>query len=115
MARKKETNFSMRVAHDLDSLPDTWHEKIQQVALRGTPDRFVCIRGHFIALEEKASRADAEERAHKGYKLQKHKLKKIAQAGGTALVIYPENWLSVLEWLRITFLDGHQTEDARKH
>lgn len=105
----------MRVAHDLDGLPDTWHEKIQQVSIRGTPDRLVCIRGQFIALEEKASRAAAEEKAHKGHALQKHKLAKIRAAGGEGLIVYPENWLATLEYLKTEYLDGPGTTSERRH
>ncbi len=58
---------------------------IQQVALCGDPDKILCIRGQYVALELK-------KLGGKGEKLQLYKLTRIRQAGGLAFVVSPENW-----------------------
>ncbi len=94
MAKKKETAFKERAKADLGTLPHTWFEKIQQVAIRGTPDFLICIRGRFIAIELKK---DAYEHPDK---LQTWKLSEIEDAGGIALVAHPGNWDEIFEFLR---------------
>lgn len=89
MAPKAETNFKVRVKAYLATLPHTWHVKVQQVGIRGTPDILCCIRGRFVALELKRSAT-----AHID-PLQYHILGLISQAGGYAMVVYPENWAEV--------------------
>lgn len=84
--KQPESVFSSRVARDLATLRGAWFERIQQQATRGTPDRLGCIVGRFIALELKASAKAKVE------KLQSYKLGRIADAGGIARVVYPENW-----------------------
>jgi hypothetical protein len=73
------------VQEDLDLLgEDCWHEKIQQVALRGTPDILLCLCGFFVALELKV---EAKLEA-----LQVYKLEKIKKAGGIAWEVTPDSW-----------------------
>ena len=67
--------------------------KIQQVVLRGTPDFLLCINGVFVALELKKSGMEAPT------ELQLYNLRKITEARGLALVVYPENWAEVYECL----------------
>lgn len=94
MAKKPETKFKEKVRSALETLPNTWCEKIQQVAIRGTPDFLCCVNGSFVALELKKD--DKQELDA----LQKYKLAQIENAGGLGLKITPENWLEVFDNLR---------------
>lgn len=87
---KPETRFKIRALADLRTLG--WAEKIQQKAIRGTPDILACIKGWFIALELKVERNKADP-------LQDHELRKIDKAGGMALVVYPDDWAEVMRQL----------------
>lgn len=94
MGRKNpETRFKERIRPLLSALPNTWLVKIQQVVLRGTPDFLMCINGVFVALELKSSCKENPT------ELQLYNLKKITEARGLALVVYPENWSEVYECL----------------
>lgn len=95
MAKKPETVFAEKVDKDLKEIfgKDVWLENIQQVGKRGTPDRLICLKGHFIALELKV---DGGTSAY----LQLIKLKEIITAGGKGYVVYPHTWSIVLEELR---------------
>ena len=77
----------------MNSLPNTWFVKIQQVTLRGTPDFLLCVHGVFVALELKSSSAE------KPTELQAYNLAKIAKAKGLALLVHPENWNEVYSCL----------------
>lgn len=79
----------------LQSIPEVWAEKIQQVGKRGTPDILACVAGRFVAIElKKGARAKPD-------KLQQHKLKKIADAWGVTFVAYPENFETVIGMIAI--------------
>lgn len=93
MAKKKETKLKEQVLSALHSLPDTWCTKIQQVAIRGTPDILACIAGKFVAIELKSS-PDEEPDA-----LQEYTLKQIAEAGGIGIVVNPVNWSATFDAL----------------
>lgn len=95
MSKKPETKFSNRVKEDLERLPNTWVEKIQQVAIRGTPDFILCVNGTFIGLELKKDKHAPMSG------LQKHKLANIADAGGIPLLAYPENWEEIYTFLAV--------------
>lgn len=101
--RKPETTFEQRVKADLDTLQKKgllWHRKIQQVSIRGIPDRLVCLLGgHFMALECKR---DEKENADA---LQAYNLKAIQKLGGLAYKIHPGNWKDVYRWIRINVGD----------
>lgn len=105
--KKAETTFKEKVLADLAVLPKTWCEKIQQVALRGTPDILACINGHFVAIELKK---DAKEKLDR---LQLYKLQKIVEAGGTSILAYPENWKHTLEYLQSKYLKGVPIQGER--
>lgn len=85
---QKETVFKKKVMSFLKTLPLTWFVKIQQVALRGTPDILACINGVFIALELKASNESPISL------LQEFNLASIKKAGGVGLVVTPETWFT---------------------
>lgn len=94
MSKKKETIFKEKIQKDLNFLNPIYHEKIQQVAISGTPDMFICICGLFIAFELK------KDKISKISEIQLYKLKKIYHAGGIALIVYPEIWSFIYEKLR---------------
>lgn len=89
MAAKPETLFRKRVDKFLDSMvPRVYHISIQQRAIRGCPDKLLCIRGFFVALELKASGGKLSP-------LQKHHLSRIIDSNGVALGVTPENFESI--------------------
>ena len=51
----------------------------------GVPDVLACINGHFVAVEVKAEHGTPSE-------LQKHHVKMITDAGGYAIILYPQDW-----------------------
>lgn len=85
MASKPETVFRKRAQKDLDKLPNWLDFSIQQLAKKGDPDKLVCCRSLFIAIEFKSS-------AGKPTKLQRKVLTDIDAAGGFVYVAYPFNW-----------------------
>lgn len=90
-----ETQFKNKVFRFLDSLPNTWYVKVQQVGIRGTPDVLLCVRGMFVAIELKRSQKVADKmKKDKTGALQLVTLNRIAQANGIAMVCYPENFQS---------------------
>lgn len=90
MAKQPESVLKERVLADLRQLPRTWKVKVQQVAVRGTPDILACIGGHFVAIELKRDEKQKLE------KLQEHEMEKIKKAGGRAYLVHPLNWPGVL-------------------
>lgn len=91
--KQPETKFKEKVLKDLRSLPETWWVKVQQVAIRGTPDILGTLGGVFVAIELKSHFQDADP-------LQRHNLDLIADAGGIAVLAYPENWEETFAYLR---------------
>ena len=51
----------------------------------GVPDILACVRGRFVAIEVKASTGKPSE-------LQLYNVRQIRQAGGIAIVLYPERF-----------------------
>ena len=94
-SKKPETVFKERVQKDLFTMfgDSCWVEKIQQVAIRGTPDLLICICGDFIAFELKKDEDSEPDR------LQTHKLMAITKAGGKAYTVHPGNWKLIKEKL----------------
>ena len=60
----------------------TWSNGIQR---SGIPDLIVCLNGHFVGIEVKAEKG-------KPSKLQKYNIKKIKEAGGIAMIVYPDDF-----------------------
>lgn len=52
---------------------------------KGIPDILACVHGHFIAIEVKAENGKPSE-------LQICQCKKIRNAGGVAVIVYPSQW-----------------------
>jgi hypothetical protein len=102
MAKKPETAVKLNYNRNIEALIkklglNIWHEKIQQVTKRGTPDDLGCIgpcglcgRGLFLATELKIP-------GEKPDPLQELKLRKIKDAGGCSLVYKTSADLAVLE------------------
>jgi len=91
--KQSEKNFRKQVCADLATLPDCWVESIQQVAIRGTPDLIVCLKGHFIALEIKKEDGVIAP-------LQQYKLDKIRSAKGYGNAVRPSNWAEIFSILK---------------
>lgn len=90
---KPETAFRInKVDKFLKKLPGTWSVSVQQQSIRGTPDKLLCIRGKFVALELKSA-------GGKLTKLQEYTLLKIEDSGGIAILVSPTNWAAVKEQL----------------
>jgi len=94
MSKQPETIFGEQVDKDLRKTfgKDIWIENIQQVGKRGTPDRLICIKGRFVALELKVEGGVVD-------KLQMLKLLEINKAGGLGFVVYPHTWDFILSKL----------------
>ena len=94
MAKKPETAFAEKVDADLKNTfgADIWIENIQQVGKSGTPDRLICLKGAFIALELKTDKGTAS-------KIQLLKLNRLRIAGGRGFIVTPTNWQKILKWL----------------
>lgn len=94
MSKKKETVFKEKFLPKLKALPGSWVEKIQQRAIRGTPDILMCYYGWFLAFELKGTEDDVAD------ELQKHNLQKIERAGGYSFIVTPENAEETLRFVR---------------
>jgi hypothetical protein len=95
MAKKPETLFKEDVHKDLKALQKqqhlVWFEKVQQVAIRGTPDEWLCVGGFAVAMELKSG--DEKPDLH-----QQFKLERFHAAGGIALpCVTRENWQEILK------------------
>lgn len=88
-----ETLFGIKVDQRLKKIKGCWFFNVQQVALRGVPDRVGVINGQFFALELKVAK-----RARRA-KLQEYVIDKINLAGGYAAFVYPENLDEIMEVL----------------
>ena len=51
----------------------------------GVPDILACVGGHFVAIEVKAQNGRPSE-------LQKYNVREINDAGGYAIILYPQDW-----------------------
>lgn len=90
---KEERSFRVNhVAPFLKRLRHTVAFPIQQRAIRGDADYFLCMRGRFVALELK--KRGAEPRPH-----QQAKLDAVTRAHGVSFSANPDNWVQVKAWL----------------
>ena len=90
---KPETKFKKKVYSLLDEIPGLWYEKIQQLAIRGTPDLLICYRGKFLAWELKVGDNEADA-------LQAYTLGRIKEAGGIGRIVTPSNLSKCIKELR---------------
>lgn len=86
-----ETKFKIKFRKELDKIPKSYFEKIQQRALRGTPDILGVVNGYAVAIELKVD-APIET-------LQTHKLRSWGAAGARVFVATPKNQEEVLRAL----------------
>jgi hypothetical protein len=63
--------------------------KSHPMGVKGILDRYVCVNGHFVGLEFKASKV-----AHRD-PMQEYEVKAIKKAGGYAAFVYPENYQEI--------------------
>lgn len=105
MAKKPETKFSEKIRPQLEALPRTVVFKIQQRAIRGTPDYILCIGGAFVALELK------KDEKQKPDQLQTWNIRRIIECGGGAVVVHPKNFDGIYKSLHDFATD--QANDLR--
>lgn len=74
-----------------------------QFTKSGVPDILCCVNGYFVAIEVKAPNGRASE-------LQKYNVRKINEAGGFAVVLYPQDF-ELFEQL-IDFLNSRNMRSA---
>ena len=82
-----EKIFEDKVKAYLESI-GAWYVKYWGGGLytkRGVPDILVCYKGRFIAVETKADNGRPTE-------LQLYHIKRIQEAGGIAMVLYPKDF-----------------------
>ena len=81
-----ETRFKNKIKKFLDEA-GCYHVKFfaNNYTKRGIPDILVCCNGYFIGLELKAEKGTPSE-------LQKYNVRKIQEAGGIALILYPKDF-----------------------
>jgi len=98
MAKQKETIFGEQVDKDLKEAfgPRVVIFNIQQKTKAGDPDRIVCIKGKFLALELKTEEGHIDN-------LQLAKLVKVMHAGGLAFKTTPRTWPRILKHLKDYF------------
>ena len=81
-----EKRFEMKIRKELEKynawVLKTWSNGIQR---SGIPDLIVCLNGHFVGIEVKAEKGKPSE-------LQKYNIKKIKEAGGIAMIVYPDDF-----------------------
>lgn len=101
MALQPETKFKVNIVRPaLNKISNSYFEKIQQVAIHGTPDFLGCVHGYFVALELK------KNSLAKLSALQEYTLKRVESAGGIGLVAYPDNWIQCLRFLTALSEEG---------
>ena len=102
---KDETKFRQKADRDLDTLTEVFNESIQQKAIRGTPDKLLCVKtacpcgrtyGQFVAIEFKS---DTKVKS-KSEALQDYKLAKIRGAGGITFKVKPHEWDAAFNQLK---------------
>lgn len=64
-----------------------WYVKFfaNRMTRKGIPDILACVNGYFVAIEVKASNGKPSD-------LQIHNVTKINEAGGVAVILYPEGF-----------------------
>ena len=65
----------------------SWQVKFfaNRMTKTGIPDILACINGYFVAIDVKAKNGKPSE-------LQKYHVQKIIDAGGLAIILYPQDW-----------------------
>lgn len=92
MARPETAFRNNKVNPFLKRLKISWSTSIQQLSIRGIPDKILCVRGKFAVMELKKAGGKPTE-------LQLQNLYLIDKAGGIAIVASPDNWEEVKTFL----------------
>ena len=81
-----EKTFENKVKKYIEE-QDGWQVKFfaNRMTKTGIPDILACINGYFVAIEVKAQNGKPSE-------LQKHHIKKINDARGYAIILYPDQY-----------------------
>ena len=69
----------------------TWSNGVQR---SGVPDLLVCCNGYFVGVELKAEKGKPSE-------LQLWNIEKIREAGGIAIVLYPDGFEEFKDWIKL--------------
>lgn len=93
MPQKPETRFKLKVRPLLEAIPHSCWEKIQQVAIRGTPDFIGCVNGKCVVIELKVGQNTVDL-------LQEYKLAKWNKAGAYSCEMHPGNYKVIIELLK---------------
>lgn len=111
LATQPETLFKKKVQKDLDKLPNTWHFKADNRALRGIPDMILCVNGLFIGIELKKDMAGMTNNAPR-HKLQRWVRTEIRTKGkGISFVAYPEIWPDILAKIKLLAIGDADDQD----
>ena len=101
---KTETDIKKEIVAYLDSLgPQCWHVAYHNLGYgrRGVPDRLVCYRGRFLALEVKRPPAERKKNPQ-AEKWQDREIAAIYAAGGVAHVVWSveqvRNLIEAVNW-----------------
>jgi len=95
----KEAVFQRALMIELRCIPNSFFTVKEAKSLRGLPDIYGCVNGHFVTLEVKRTRAEAERKTGR-IVLQRKIIQDIQKAKGYASFIYPENKEHILKELR---------------
>ena len=88
-----EKNFENKVKKFLED-EGCWYVKYfaNRMTKSGIPDLLACVNGYFVAIELKAPNGKPSE-------LQKYHQKKIREAGGISIILYPEGFEDFKEYI----------------
>lgn len=83
---KSEKQFETKIKKFLTD-NGCWYVKFFANAMTrsGIPDLLACVNGYFVAIEVKAENGKPSE-------LQKYNVRKIREAGGIAIILYPNQF-----------------------
>lgn len=96
----REATFQRKLMKKLRAIPCSYWFVKEAKSIRGLPDIIGCVRGRFVALEVKRSRAEASHNTGRTV-LQKKVLHDMTLAKGLAFIIYPENEQEILDYLHL--------------
>ena len=89
MARRAEAVLCEKIMRKLRKIPDSFWERVEQQAVRGTADIVGCLGGVFYWIEVKTK---FSEKLDKREKLQQYKAGQVLEAGGAVLLLDSGNW-----------------------
>lgn len=94
-----EKNFENRIKKFLADR-GCWFVKYfaNRMTKSGVPDILACVNGRFVAIEVKASNGHPSE-------LQIWNRDKIREAGGIAIIVYPEQWEDFVDLINELVVD----------